>query len=120
MSESMNVLNYLRIVKPGLLGIFFLIALSTQLLGQETFPVNGTVNKQLVRTAMEHATVHVSATEFFHQLFCALFNLFFQFIKGNMRHIETTQIHRFIDNYFLILIRFFSCFDFYCLHAILF
>ena len=63
MSESMNVLNYLRIVKPGLLGIFFLIALSTQLLGQETFPVNGTVNKQLVRTAMEHATVHVSATE---------------------------------------------------------
>ncbi len=30
---------------------------------QETFPVNGVVNKQLVRTALEHATVHVSATE---------------------------------------------------------
>lgn len=30
---------------------------------QETFPVNGVVNKQLVRTALEHATVHVSSTE---------------------------------------------------------
>ena len=26
-------------------------------------PVNGVVNKQLVRTALEHATVHVSSTE---------------------------------------------------------
>ncbi len=30
---------------------------------QETFPVNGVVNKQLVRTVLEHATVHVSSTE---------------------------------------------------------
>ena len=30
---------------------------------QETFPVNGVVNKQLVRTALEHARVHVSSTE---------------------------------------------------------
>ncbi|MGA0434200.1 MAG: hypothetical protein ACO3MV_00905, partial [Flavobacteriales bacterium] len=30
---------------------------------QETFPVNGVVNKQLVRTALEHATVHINATQ---------------------------------------------------------
>lgn len=30
-------------------------------LAQETFPVNGVVNKQLVRTALEHATVHVDS-----------------------------------------------------------
>jgi len=30
---------------------------------QETFPVNGVVNKQLVRTALEHATVHVNAQQ---------------------------------------------------------
>lgn len=30
---------------------------------QETFPVNGTVEKHLVRTVFEHAVVHVSATE---------------------------------------------------------
>jgi imidazolonepropionase-like amidohydrolase len=30
---------------------------------QETFPVNGVVNKQLIRTALEDATVHVSSTE---------------------------------------------------------
>ncbi|MEY2774298.1 MAG: hypothetical protein RLZZ275_645, partial [Bacteroidota bacterium] len=30
---------------------------------QETFPVNGTVDKRAVRTAVLHATVHVTATE---------------------------------------------------------
>lgn len=38
-------------------------AMGHSTVAQETFPVNGVVNKQLVRTALEHATVHVSSTE---------------------------------------------------------
>ena len=63
MSESMNVLNYLRFSTGVLLASIALIVLGDSAQAQETFPVNGTVDKQLVRTALEHATVHVSATE---------------------------------------------------------
>ena len=63
MSESMNVLNYLRFSTGALLATIALIVVGDSAQAQETFPVNGTVNKQLVRTALEHATVHVSATE---------------------------------------------------------
>jgi len=43
--------------------VLLFLTLSNRSFGQETFPVNGTVNKQMVRTALEHATVHVSASE---------------------------------------------------------
>ena len=63
MSENMNVLNSLRFFRGPLLVLMASSVLSVMAQAQETFPVNGTVNKQLVRTALEHATVHVSATE---------------------------------------------------------
>lgn len=63
MLESMNVLNNLRISGPMLPVVLLFLVLFNRSFGQETFPVNGTVKKQLVRTALEHATVHVSASE---------------------------------------------------------
>ena len=40
-----------------------LLLFSTVAQSQETFPVNGVVNKELVRTVLDHAVVHISATE---------------------------------------------------------
>ena len=59
----MNVLNYLRFSRGVILATIALIVVGHSAQAQETFPVNGTVDKQLVRTALEHATVHVSTTE---------------------------------------------------------
>jgi hypothetical protein len=39
------------------------LLLTSSMQAQETFPVNGVVNKNVVRTALEHATVHLNATE---------------------------------------------------------
>ena len=63
MSETMNGLNYSRISKRLLIATMVFLALTDPVKAQETFPVNGTVNKQLLRIAFEHATVHVSASE---------------------------------------------------------
>lgn len=42
-------------------------------MAQETFPVNGVVNKQLVRTALDHAVVHVGPNEILNDATVVLF-----------------------------------------------
>ena len=44
-------------------GLITALLLTASMQAQETFPVNGVVNKNVVRTALEHATVHLNATE---------------------------------------------------------
>ncbi len=46
-----------------MLPLMAVMTIGQRAVAQETFPINGVVNKQLVRTALEHATVHVSSTE---------------------------------------------------------
>jgi len=61
--KTWEKMKFLQSNLRSVCGLITALLLTASMQAQETFPVNGVVNKNVVRTALEHATVHLNATE---------------------------------------------------------